>query len=152
MQALQPSIGSAARSERGRAALRACASAAARVHPLPPRRARLVAAAGVSRAAVGAAAAPEEVLKAYQKLQNGSDVRGVALPGVAGQDVTLSPERCARLPRKRRCRKRVTDPHPRVALGASFSAGFIAHAFVGWLAAKTGLPASKLRVSVRAQP
>jgi hypothetical protein len=41
------------------------------------------------------------VLNSYQRLQNGSDVRGVALPGVTGQDVTLSPERC------------VSPPHPR---------------------------------------
>ena len=96
MQTLQPVLGSAARGERGRAAVRVGASTTVRAHPLPLRRARLVAAAGVSRAAVASAAAPE-VLKAYQRLQNGSDVRGVALPGVAGQDVTLSPERCARL-------------------------------------------------------
>jgi hypothetical protein len=39
-----------------------------------------------------------------------------------------------------------------VLFGAFRSAGFIAQAFVGWLAGKTGLPASKLRVSVCAQP
>ena len=100
MLALQPSVGSAAHYERGRAALRVGASATSRARPLPQRRARLVVAAGVSRAAVAAAAVPEAVLKAYQRLQNGSDVRGVALPGVAGQDVTLSPERCACLPQR----------------------------------------------------
>ena len=152
MQTLQPVVGNAARGERGRAAVRLCALAASRAHPLPQRRARLVVAARVSRAAVAAAAAPEEVLKAYQRLQNGSDVRGVALPGVAGQDVTLSPERCAQLCAKPVKQKRATDPRPRAALWPPRSAGFIAQAFVGWLAGKTGLPASKLRVSVRAQP
>ena len=116
MQTLQPVVGNAARGERGRAAVRLCALAASRAHPLPQRRARLVVAARVSRAAVAAAAAPEEVLKAYQRLQNGSDVRGVALPGVAGQDVTLSPERCAQLCAKPVTQKRATDPRPRAAL------------------------------------
>ena len=31
-------------------------------------------------------------MKDYSKLQNGSDLRGVALPGVAGEDVNLTPE------------------------------------------------------------
>ena len=35
----------------------------------------------------------DEVLAAYRKLQNGSDVRGVALPGIQGQDVTLTTQR-----------------------------------------------------------
>jgi hypothetical protein len=36
-----------------------------------------------------------------------------------------------------------------VALLNPRSAGFIAKAFASWLAAKTGLPAAKLRVAVR---
>ena len=31
-------------------------------------------------------------MKDYRKLQNGSDLRGIALPGVAGEDVNLTPE------------------------------------------------------------
>jgi hypothetical protein len=48
-------------------------------------------------AAAGAAAVSgptDDVLSAYHKLQNGSDVRGVALPGMQGQDVTLTTQRC----------------------------------------------------------
>ena len=35
----------------------------------------------------------------YSKLQNGSDVRGVALPGVAGEPVTITPEIVSRIAR-----------------------------------------------------
>ena len=58
------------------------------------------AAAGGHRRVPAAAAGPavasgpaDEVLAAYRKLQNGSDVRGVALPGIQGQDVTLTTQR-----------------------------------------------------------
>lgn len=34
----------------------------------------------------------EEILRKYEKLQNGSDIRGVALEGIEGQDVNLSNE------------------------------------------------------------
>ena len=94
MLALQPIAGCAARGERERAVFRT-ASAAPHARALRPRRLRLVAASGVPRPRAAAATVPADVLKSYQRLQNGSDVRGVALPGVAGQDVTLSPERCA---------------------------------------------------------
>ena len=63
---------------------------------------RLQAAGGHRRvsaavAAAGAAAVSgpsDDVLSSYRKLQNGSDVRGVALPGIQGQDVTLTTQRC----------------------------------------------------------
>jgi len=136
----------AARCERGRAAPRSALPARPVSCALPPRRVRLVAAAGLPRA-VSAAVSEPEVLKSYQRLQNGSDVRGVALPGVVGQDVTLSPDRCAATASSAPFVKRATHFSARCA--ALRSACFIAHAFVGWLAAKTGLPAAKLRVSVR---
>jgi len=44
-------------------------------------------------AAAVANAPTQEVLEAYRSLQNGSDVRGVALPDIQGQDVTLSTHR-----------------------------------------------------------
>lgn len=56
----------------------------------------------------------------YRKLQNGSDVRGIALDGVAGEDVNLTPE----------------------------VARDIGAAFGRWLVTKTGKPAGKLTVSV----
>lgn len=56
----------------------------------------------------------------YQKLQNGSDVRGIALAGVAGEAVNLTPE----------------------------VAREIAAAFADWLAAKTGRALGSLTVSV----
>ena len=56
----------------------------------------------------------------YARLQNGSDVRGVALPGVAGEAVTLTPE-------------------------AAFG---IARAFARWLAAKKGVSPQALTVGV----
>lgn len=56
----------------------------------------------------------------YARLQNGSDVRGVALPGVAGEDVTLTPE----------------------------AAQTIARAFVRWLARKRGKAPGELTIGV----
>lgn len=60
----------------------------------------------------------------FLKLQNGSDIRGIALPGVPGEDVDLTPERAARL----------------------------AGAFVRWLSEKTGRPAGKLRIAAGRDP
>lgn len=54
------------------------------------------------------------------KLQNGSDVRGVAVEGVAGEPVTLTPEYANR----------------------------IVQAFVQWLAQKSGKKASELKIAV----
>ena len=54
------------------------------------------------------------------KLQNGSDVRGVALEGVLGEPVTLTPE--------------IVRP--------------IGYAFAQWLAEKKGVPADQLKVAV----
>ena len=56
----------------------------------------------------------------WMKLQNGSDVRGVALDGVAGETVNLTPE--------------IVRP--------------IGFAFAQWLAEKTGTPISELNVAV----
>ena len=56
----------------------------------------------------------------YKALQNGSDVRGVALEGVAGEPVTLTAE----------------------------AAREIAAAFVPWLSSRTGKAPSSLRISV----
>ncbi|MDE5898690.1 MAG: phosphomannomutase/phosphoglucomutase [Treponemataceae bacterium] len=54
------------------------------------------------------------------KLQNGSDIRGVALEGVAGEGVTLTEEAC-------------------IQIGAGFAA---------WLAQKTGRPPQSLAVGI----
>ncbi|MCQ4735527.1 phosphomannomutase/phosphoglucomutase, partial [Anaerotruncus colihominis] len=54
------------------------------------------------------------------KLQNGSDVRGVAVEGVEGQQVNLTGE----------------------------AANLIAQAFELWLAQRTGKPASELKIGV----
>lgn len=56
----------------------------------------------------------------YSRLQNGSDVRGVALPGVAGEPVTITPE----------------------------IAGRIARAFVRWLSRRAGKAAEELTIGV----
>ncbi len=56
----------------------------------------------------------------YTKLQNGSDIRGVALPGVEEEPVTLTPE----------------------------AAGAIAQAFVRWLAERRGKAAEDLTIGV----
>jgi phosphomannomutase len=56
----------------------------------------------------------------WLRLQNGSDVRGVALDGVAGEAVNLTPE--------------IVRP--------------IGFAFAQWLAEKKGIPVSKLKVAV----
>ena len=55
-----------------------------------------------------------------RRLQNGSDVRGVAVEGIEGQPVTLTGE----------------------------AANRIAQAFARWLSAKTRKPAEDLRISV----
>ncbi len=54
------------------------------------------------------------------KLQNGSDVRGVALPGVEGENVNLTPEICNK----------------------------IGQAFAEWLSKKLNKPCEKLRVGI----
>ena len=56
----------------------------------------------------------------YSRLQNGSDVRGVALPLVASEPVNLTEE----------------------------AAGQIARAFAAWLAERCGRPAAELKVAV----
>ena len=58
------------------------------------------------------------------KLQNGSDIRGVALPGVPGEEVNLTGEAVRRITRS----------------------------FVQWLVAKTGRAAKALKVSVGRDP
>ncbi len=58
------------------------------------------------------------------KLQNGSDVRGVALEGIPGEAVNLTPE----------------------------TAGRIAAAFVNWLTQKTGKAADDLKISLGRDP
>lgn len=57
---------------------------------------------------------------AVLKLQNGSDIRGIAVEGIEGQHVNLTGE----------------------------TANIIAMAFTRWLAAKTGKPVSKLKIGV----
>ena len=56
----------------------------------------------------------------FKKLQNGSDIRGVALEGVAGEPVNLGKDEAAAL----------------------------THGFVKWLCEKTGKAAEALTVSV----
>ncbi len=60
----------------------------------------------------------------YKKLQNGSDIRGIALPGVPGEDVNLTVEAAEKL-----------------TIG-----------FIEWLAHKTGKPAASLTVSIGHDP
>ena len=54
------------------------------------------------------------------KLQNGTDVRGIAAPGVPGEDVNFVPA----------------------------DANRISQAFVIWLSKKTGIPAAQLTIGV----
>ena len=56
----------------------------------------------------------------WKKLQNGSDIRGVALEGVANESVNLTPQ----------------------------IANILGKAFVKWLEQKVGKPASDLTISV----
>ena len=56
----------------------------------------------------------------YSKLQNGSDIRGVALPLVAAEPVNLTEE----------------------------AAGQIGRAFAAWLVERCGKPAKELRIAV----
>lgn len=60
----------------------------------------------------------------YKKLQNGSDIRGIALPGVPGENVNLT-----------------VDAAERLTSG-----------FVQWLSHKTGKPASELTISIGHDP
>ena len=60
----------------------------------------------------------------YLKLQNGSDIRGIALPGVAGENVNLTPE----------------------------VAGRIAVGFLKWLCGKTGKSPDKITISIGRDP
>lgn len=57
-------------------------------------------------------------------MQNGSDVRGIALEGVEGEAVNLTP----------------------------FSSFYIARGFVKWLAKKSGTPVEELRVGIGRDP
>lgn len=65
-----------------------------------------------------------ELIDKYRKLQNGSDIRGIALDGIAGEKPNLTERETALL-----------------------SAGYIF-----WLSEKTGLPAEKLTVAVGRDP
>ena len=58
-------------------------------------------------------------MKDYKKLQNGSDIRGVAMPGVEGEAVNLTLQAAADL----------------------------AGAFALWLSEKTGKPVSSLKIA-----
>ncbi len=60
----------------------------------------------------------------YSKLHNGSDVRGIAMPGVAGEDVNLTPEAAKR----------------------------IAQAYAGWLSEHAGKPVSELVMACGRDP
>ena len=62
--------------------------------------------------------------KTLKKLQNGSDIRGTALPGVPGEEVDLSPEAVLT----------------------------IAQAFTLWLHKKTGKPSRDLRIYIGRDP
>ena len=64
--------------------------------------------------------AMDAVMERYAKLQNGSDVRGIAMEGVAGEAVNLTP----------------------------VIAADIAAAFAGWLADRLGRPADQLRIGI----
>ena len=57
----------------------------------------------------------------WRKLQNGSDIRGVALEGIAGEEVNLTPE----------------------------VAQTLGNAFVNWLSQKVGKPATELTIGIR---
>ncbi|MDD2217679.1 MAG: phosphomannomutase/phosphoglucomutase [Eubacteriales bacterium] len=63
-------------------------------------------------------------LKNYKKLQNGSDIRGVAMEGVENEQVNLTPD----------------------------TAQDLSSGFAGWLTRKTGKPATKLTVAIGRDP
>ena len=63
-------------------------------------------------------------MKDYMKLQNGSDIRGIALPGVPGENVNLTPE----------------------------AAGRIAVGFLKWLCDKTGKQTEDITISIGRDP
>jgi len=92
------------------------------------------------RTRLRAVAADDAVLASYRRLQNGSDVRGVALVGIAGQDVTLTAKRCV---------GGASCPCP---FSLQLSVAFLGVAFAHWLAAKESKPAGQLRVSVGSDP
>lgn len=71
-----------------------------------------------------ASAAPSATAQRYFRLQNGSDVRGVALEGVEGQAVTLTSDCVA----------------------------FLGVAFAKWLSAQSGKPVNSLRISIGSDP
>ncbi len=100
------------------------AAAAARrrrpARPPPPR----AAASGRPAAAAAPADVPPATAAAYARVQNGSDVRGIALELEPGEEVTLTP-------------------------GMLF---FIGRAFADMLAARAGAPVETLRVSVGRDP
>jgi len=60
------------------------------------------------------------MVESWKRLQNGSDIRGVALDGIAGEAVNLTPD----------------------------IAKTIAMAFAAWLSTRTGKPARELRISI----
>eukprot|EP00199_Chlamydomonas_sp_CCMP681_P000346 CAMPEP_0119109666 /NCGR_PEP_ID=MMETSP1180-20130426/21825_1 /TAXON_ID=3052 ORGANISM="Chlamydomonas cf sp, Strain CCMP681" /NCGR_SAMPLE_ID=MMETSP1180 /ASSEMBLY_ACC=CAM_ASM_000741 /LENGTH=590 /DNA_ID=CAMNT_0007095541 /DNA_START=19 /DNA_END=1791 /DNA_ORIENTATION=- len=64
------------------------------------------------------------LFKRFKRLQNGSDVRGIAMAGIPDEPVSLTP-------------------------GAAF---FIGVGFAHWLSARTGLPIASLNVSVGGDP
>lgn len=107
--------------------------------------------AGVGDVTAATAAGPTaELLEAYRKLQNGSDIRGVALPGVQNQDVTLNAQRCVHASgTARACVCWPTMLTPSVLMLSFASAFHLASAFARWLAKHCNKPASACLVSVR---
>ncbi|KAL4451395.1 hypothetical protein ABPG77_009467 [Micractinium sp. CCAP 211/92] len=91
-------------------------------HQAAAGRRRVAASAGVSK--LPASSADKEALAAYLKVQNGSDVRGVAIDTKPSEPVTLTPSMMF----------------------------FIGQAFAEWLSERKGKPLSALRVSIGRDP
>lgn len=102
-------------------------------------------------AAATASVKEDDVHKAFSKLQNGSDIRGVA---ISSETVTQMHRYCgwrmAHINQSLQltltaCHSAV--PENPVTLQPA-SAAYIARGFVDWLVERTGKPADQLRVSV----
>ena len=126
----------------GRAHNRAPQLALGRQREVPLRVAALAAAAAAS-------SVEEEATRAFQKLQNGSDVRGVALDLKPEEPVTLTP-----LVRRAVWAQACPWDHPLTPppLLRAQAMYFIGSAFADWLAERQGMPTSALRVAVGRDP
>jgi hypothetical protein len=93
----------------------------------------------------------DDVHKAFSKLQNGSDIRGVAISSETATQI-IDAVGGAWHTSTRACNVMLTACHSAVPENPvtlqPASAAYIARGFVEWLAERTGKPADQLRVSV----